>query len=148
MTLQRHHTLRLSAALLVVAVTAALAISPVEASGTPSLAARVDAQTSSPAASHANQPADRLLWRFRADADSIMSRPVVAADGTIYVTDTNSHLYALTPEGQLKWVLNNAGNAGVDLGPDGTIYVGNTLFITAGTSLYSIPMKFRGAARQ
>jgi outer membrane protein assembly factor BamB len=60
-----------------------------------------------------------------------MSRPVIGADGTIYVNDANSHLYALTPDGELKWVLNGAGDAGVDIGPDGTIYVGSTVYITA-----------------
>ncbi len=73
----------------------------------------------------------RLAWRFEADSMYMVSRPVIGTDGTLYIDDIASHLYALTPDGGLKWVLNRAGDAGVAIGPDNTIYVGSTTAITA-----------------
>lgn len=72
-----------------------------------------------------------VKWRFQADAPYIKSRTVVGSDGTVYVNDIYSHLYALAPDGALKWVFNGAGNEGISIGPDDTVYVGSTAFITA-----------------
>jgi outer membrane protein assembly factor BamB len=79
-------------------------------------------------------PQDGVAWRFEADSDDIRNRPAVGADGTIYTTDIGGHLYALTPDGGLKWVFNDldgVGNKGVTLGVDDTIYVGSERAITA-----------------
>ena len=77
-------------------------------------------------------PQGRILWRFRADADYIESRPAVADDGTIYTIDVSGHLYALAPDGGLKWIFNASGGSGnVSLGADGTIYTGNTIAVFA-----------------
>jgi hypothetical protein len=65
----------------------------------------------------------RVNWRFRMDAPYSMVRPVIGPDGTIYVVDVFAHLYALAPDGALKWVANAAGDKGVAVGADGTIYV-------------------------
>jgi hypothetical protein len=75
----------------------------------------------------------RVLWRFPVDAQYISGRPGVGADGTIYTLDVNGHLYALTPDGGLKWIFNRApgpGRQSVDVGADGTIYFasGNVLY--------------------
>src|SRR5258708_1740855 len=64
----------------------------------------------------------------------IRTRPAVGADGTVYTTDIGGSLYALTPDGGLKWVfsdLGGLGNKGVTLGADDTIYVGSERAITA-----------------
>lgn len=67
----------------------------------------------------------RVLWRFRMDALYSMVRPARASDGTIYVIDVYGRLYALAPNGALKWIARNAGDKGLAVGPDGTIYTGS-----------------------
>lgn len=54
-----------------------------------------------------------------------LSSPVVAADGTIYAAgDENNTLYALDPNGQLKWsYLTNGQLSTPAVGADGTVYV-------------------------
>lgn len=64
----------------------------------------------------------RVNWRFRMDGPYSQVTPAVAADGTIYSVDAFFHLYAVAPDGGLKWVVRGAGDKGVDVGPDGTIY--------------------------
>jgi hypothetical protein len=71
------------------------------------------------------QPSGRLRWRFRMDAPYSMVRPVRAADGTVYAIDVYHRLYALSPTGALKWLVRNAGNKGLALAPDGTVYTGS-----------------------
>ncbi len=64
-------------------------------------------------------------WEFVNDEDgaNAFSAPVVGADGVIYVA--SDYLYALNPDGKLKWKLNvEAFNAAPAVGADGTIYVG------------------------
>jgi hypothetical protein len=73
----------------------------------------------------------RTNWRFRMDGPYSEVRPAVAADQTIYAIDAFFHLYALTPDGGLKWVVRGAGDKGVSVGPDGTIYVASESFIHA-----------------
>ena len=69
---------------------------------------------------------NRVKWRFTVDADYVPHRSVVGTDGTIYVNDVRGHLYALAPNGGLKWIF-QAGYGGslgvISLGKDGTIYV-------------------------
>jgi hypothetical protein len=73
----------------------------------------------------------RVNWRFRMDGPYSMVRPVVGADGTIYAVDAFEHLYALAPDGGLKWVVNGAGSKGVAVGADNTIYVASEAHIKA-----------------
>ena len=73
---------------------------------------------------HRPGPDGRVRWRFTADDDFIMTRPAVGHDGTVYVTGMNAHLYALTPDGGLRWLMQGvAGDRSPSVGPDGTIYV-------------------------
>jgi hypothetical protein len=65
------------------------------------------------------------------DAPYSMVRPAFGPDGTIYVVDVFQHLYALAPDGGLKWVANEAGEKGVAAGADGTIYVASENHIKA-----------------
>src|ERR1041385_7565164 len=72
----------------------------------------------------------KVKWRFRMAAMYAKARPAVAADGTVYALDVRGNLYALTPEGTLKWKFAGAGG-GVDVAPDGTIYAGDENSIKA-----------------
>jgi outer membrane protein assembly factor BamB len=84
--------------------------------------------TSNPARMLVTIPASlqkRVPWRFRADAFYIMGRPAVGADGTIYAADIGGHLYALDPDGGLKWIFNAIPGhvvGSVDVGPDGKVF--------------------------
>jgi hypothetical protein len=79
----------------------------------------------------ARQPNGPAKWRFQMDARYSVPRPVIGPDGTVYAVDESYHLYALTPNGGLKWLVNGAGNKGVDVGPDGTVYTGTEDSISA-----------------
>jgi hypothetical protein len=84
--------------------------------------------TSSPATLNVtNRPAisGRIKWRFITDGYSY-HRAGVSSDGTIYVNDTNGFVYALAPDGGLKWItrVSDLGAYGpVSVGGNGTIYV-------------------------
>src|SRR5262249_19455882 len=79
----------------------------------------------------ARQPSGRANWRFRMDGPYASARPVIAADGTVYAIDVFSHVYALAPDGGLKWLVSGAGDKGVAVGGDGTVYVASEDFIKA-----------------
>jgi hypothetical protein len=79
----------------------------------------------------ARLPSGRVNWRFRMDGPYARVRPAIAADGTVYAIDVFSHLYALQPDGGLKWLKSGAGNKGVAVGADGTVYVASEDFIKA-----------------
>jgi hypothetical protein len=80
----------------------------------------------------ARPPADgRVKWRFRMDGPYSMVRPAIGPDNTIYPIDAFGHLYALTPNGGLKWLARDAGDKGVAVGADGTIYVASESYIKA-----------------
>ncbi|MFZ0887880.1 MAG: choice-of-anchor D domain-containing protein [Candidatus Binataceae bacterium] len=55
------------------------------------------------------------------------SSAAVGADGTIYVGADDDNLYAINPDGSLKWKLATGGNvqSSPAVGADGTIYVGS-----------------------
>ena len=53
--------------------------------------------------------ADHVNWRFRMDGPYSLVRPVIGPDRTVYVVDVFDHLYALTPDGGLKWLVRGAG---------------------------------------
>ena len=72
----------------------------------------------------ARAPAGRVQWRFQMDSDSIDQRPAVGPDGTIVATDSSGFVYALTPDGGLKWVRRLGGVAGPPaIGPDGRVFI-------------------------
>jgi outer membrane protein assembly factor BamB len=73
----------------------------------------------------ARQAAGQVQWRFQHSGDYTVVRPAVGPDGTIYVVDVDFRLYALAPNGALKWIVLGAGNKGVAVGPDGTVYTGS-----------------------
>ena len=65
------------------------------------------------------------LWSF-ATGDGVTSL-AVGADGTVYVGSYDHKLYALTPEGQLKWSFATGGQVDSSpvVGVDDTVYVGS-----------------------
>jgi hypothetical protein len=81
----------------------------------------------------ARQASGKAKWRFRQNGPYSKVRPVIAADGTIYSVDAYSHLYAVSPDGALKWVARGAGGGGVAVGPDGTVYAGSESSVKAYT---------------
>ncbi|HKO35862.1 MAG TPA: Ig-like domain-containing protein, partial [Pyrinomonadaceae bacterium] len=83
------------------------------------------------------RPTDgRIRWRFTVAGDYVPGRAAIGPDGTIYINDVKGRLYALTPDGSLKWVV-QAGLIGalgpVSVGADGTIYVGGLVPRDPGT---------------
>ena len=83
----------------------------------------------------ARPPANgRVKWRVQVDAGTIYGRPAVAADGTIYAVDSRGHLYAVSPEGGVKWIFTRdiIARQGVSVGADGTVYY------AAGNELYAV----------
>ncbi len=79
----------------------------------------------------ARQPDGRVQWRFRMDGPYAKVRPVVGPDGTIYAIDVFQHLYALAPDGGLKWLVRGAGDKGVAVGAGGSVYTGSETSIRA-----------------
>jgi hypothetical protein len=79
----------------------------------------------------ARQADGQVNWRFRQNGPYSLVRPVIGPDGTVYSVDAFFHLYALSPDGGLKWVVRGAGNKGVAVGADGVIYVGSESDIKA-----------------
>jgi outer membrane protein assembly factor BamB len=76
-------------------------------------------------------PADTLrIWRYRikeGTLTSYYSSPAIGPDGTIYVGSQDNYLYAVNPDGTLKWRF-QAGDvvrSSPAIAPDGTVYVGS-----------------------
>ena len=65
-----------------------------------------------------------IRWKFQVDGDYMEFRPTVGPDGTIYVQSSNGHMYALRPDGSVKWILQTGGPSGpVAVGADNTTYI-------------------------
>lgn len=71
------------------------------------------------------------LWQFATDG-AVMGSAVVGADNTIYFATSNS-VYALTPEGSLKWQTKapQQNTTAPALAEDGTLYVGGYFALLA-----------------
>ena len=77
----------------------------------------------------------RVKWRFQHSGMYTVVRPAVGPDGTVYVVDVGSHLYALSPDGALKWIVRGAGYKGLAVGADESNQYGYMYAIdTAGTT--------------
>ena len=70
-------------------------------------------------------------WKY-AVSGPIGSSPAVGQDGTIYFGSEDAYVYALNPDGTLKWSFTYGSDdiyssPAVAIGPDGTIYIGSEL---------------------
>lgn len=91
------------------------------------------------------------VWAWSYETGNIVqAAPAVGADGTIYVGSTDGKLYALNPDGSLKWAFPSSTPVGAinfapTIGADGTIYFGAndaTLYAvnSNGTLAWSAPL--------
>lgn len=72
----------------------------------------------------ATQASGSIKWRFEVDGDYMSFRPAIGPDDTIYFQDVDGHLYALKPDGSVKWIFQGGYPAGpVAVGADNTTYV-------------------------
>ncbi len=89
---------------------------------------------------YAISPAGGEKWKYYIGGQGFnnsaaWSSPTVGADGTVYVGSDTHSLYAISPDGLLKWVFvtGNGIDSSPAIGADGTIYVGS-----GDTYLYAI----------
>ena len=97
----------------------------------------------------ARQASGRIKWDFEVDGDNMWWRPALAPDGTIYVhtnNETDGLVYAVTPDGGLKWVqkVNWYPYVPPMAGPDGAVYVGSILSIYRISPDGAIDWQFQG----
>ena len=76
-------------------------------------------------------------WTYTT-SKSIPGSPAIGADGTIYIGSTDRKLYAINPDGTLKWTFTTSNSYGKiegspTIGIDGTIYIADS-----SGSLYAI----------
>jgi PGF-pre-PGF domain-containing protein len=84
---------------------------------------------------HLGAQTNTLKWSYPTGDVIMRISPVIGSDGTIYIGSNDGNLYALDPNGTLKW---KYATGAIDLssaavGSDGTIYVG-----TNGAGFYAL----------
>jgi len=86
---------------------------------------------------YAMSPEGTRKWRHQSVTtdDLMVSSPAIGSDGTIYVGSDDHNLYALKPDGSLKWSFPTGGvvQCTPAVGADGTIYFGSD-----DTNLYAL----------
>jgi hypothetical protein len=79
----------------------------------------------------AREPNGRIAWVFEGSGSYLSFAPTTGPDGTLYFSDVDGFLYAMSPDGALLWIVDallgqdgSANEAPVQVdGVDGTIYV-------------------------
>jgi len=68
-----------------------------------------------------------VKWKFEAELLGFESSPVIDKNGVLYLPARDSYLYALNPDGSLRWRynINHWGADSPTLAEDGTIYIGS-----------------------
>ena len=76
-----------------------------------------------------------VSWTYEPEGGIVWSSPVVGEDGTVYFGCKDDNLYAINPDGTLKWKYKTEGDVASSpaIGPDGTIY-----FASDDSYLYAI----------
>jgi hypothetical protein len=72
----------------------------------------------------ADTSSQKLLWKFKSNTGAIVSI-ALGRDGTIYA-GANNALYALNPDGTLKWATTFAGMLYLSVAEDGTVYAASS----------------------
>lgn len=91
------------------------------------------------------QSEGRFRWRFEMDSRATGAWSAVGPDGTIYCSD-EIRLYALSPDGGLKWVVDDAGGQRpISVSSDGVIYTATHL--AAGETQGVIAINADGSTR-
>ena len=95
------------------------------------------------------QPDGRVRWTFETDGDDQWWRPAVAPNGTIYIhtnNETDGLIYALAPNGGLKWVQKVDWYPYVppSAGPDNALYVGSGNIVYRITPTGQVDWTFSG----
>jgi PQQ-like domain len=90
----------------------------------------------------------RFKWRLKLPDQYVPTRPVVGTDGTVYAMGNFGHIYAVNPDGSLKWVVTPAGGVSgcISLLPNGNLVVGGgggvqALSFVNGSTLWSFPLQ-------
>ncbi len=76
------------------------------------------------------EPNGRIAWVFEGSGSYLGFPPTTGPDGTLYFSDVDGFLYAMSPDGALLWIVDallgqqgSADEAPVQVDADGTIYV-------------------------
>ncbi len=79
-------------------------------------------------------------WWYKVENCFVEGSPVIDNDGVIYFGSWDNYLYAMYPNGTLKWTYEIGGNVETSpaIAEDGTIYVGTHWAPGYGTYLYAI----------
>ncbi len=66
-------------------------------------------------------------WSYAVGSAIKNGTPAIANDGTVYIGSDDDNLYAINPDGTLKWTYLTGGNVrnSASIGADGTIYIGS-----------------------
>ena len=84
-----------------------------------------------------------IKWQFEVDGDYMEFRPTIGPDGTIYIQDVDGHLYALNPEGGVKWIFQGVYPSGpVAVGTNNTVYIAGDNRIQAISSAGTLLWQF------
>jgi len=71
----------------------------------------------------------QMTWKYDT-INQVTASPAIGTDGTVYVPCFDGYLYAINPDGTLKWTAPPSQNlltySSPAIAPDGTIYVGGT----------------------
>lgn len=76
------------------------------------------------------EPNGRIAWVFEGSGSYLSFSPTTGPDGTLYFSDVDGWLYAMSPDGALLWIVDallgqegSANEAPVQVDADGTVYV-------------------------
>lgn len=88
-------------------------------------------------------PHGKIRWKV-STGDKVTACPAIGVDGTIYVGSWDNHLYAVTPQGAVKWKVDLQGNVeSPALDTDGTVYAVAANTLCAITSEGDVKWRFK-----
>ena len=90
----------------------------------------------------------RFKWRLKLPDQYVPTRPIVGPDGTVYAMGNFGHIYAVNPDGTLRWVVSPAGGVSGCLGmmKNGNLVVGGGAGVQAlspvdGSTVWTFPIQ-------